>query len=594
MARPTQELRIDKFLGRKDSTTPAEIDQRGASDLRNLLIYNDYEKLYRRKGYTRVNETLLSPSGEALQGIFWFKNSRGENLIGVHDRDVLSFTLHTSGVALASGSNVFTDNTEVNGVAIGQYLYLGNAQDGNQKTNGTAVYLVAPNAPTQAPTAALGSATGLTGTYNYRYTYIGQDGETETAASSVSNTVTPSNQKIDVTVTPSPASGKVTATRLYRNRDGETSFFLVTTLSALATAYTDNIADASLGAELRDVTEDQSPTPPMNYLQVYRNRLCGASGTTLLISNENEPWITPESTNPDLAYHGLRLQVADDMNSPITGLKTHGSKLVVFTGSKGFLVEGSTPEDFFVDDFTNHGCVAHRTLISAQDVIIWLSGDGVYMAAEGQGVKRISDDITQTLNALTAAQMVASCAWFYDGRYYLSWDSNCFWYDLKLGQWGRYTNWFWRHVASTPFDGTNRPRLYGARVDAGRVFQLENGVLDDVFAIEMVWTSKDLDFGSPTRLKRMHFIDLKFLSNSSGMVSVYLYRDTGVATPIQALTHTITGGFDNFTTDGTLSKMFQDCTFACVGEYFRIQVVSQTNATFFEIADCSLSWTLYK
>lgn len=101
-----------------------------------------------------------------------------------------------------------------------------------------------------APTVAIGTATGLTGTFNYQITFVTASGETE--GGTVSANVTVANQKIDLSAIPTGTSGVVTARKIYRSTAGPTTpRKLVTTLNDnTTTAYTDNIADGSLGIQV--------------------------------------------------------------------------------------------------------------------------------------------------------------------------------------------------------------------------------------------------------------------------------------------------------------------------------------------------------
>lgn len=109
--------------------------------------------------------------------------------------------------------------------------------------------------PSTAPTAALGAATGLTGTYSYKVTFVrGGTGE-ETDASAQSNNVTPANQKLDVTAIPTSPDSRVTARRLYRTAAGGATWLFRATIpdNTTTTFSNDELADGSLGAAVGTV-----------------------------------------------------------------------------------------------------------------------------------------------------------------------------------------------------------------------------------------------------------------------------------------------------------------------------------------------------
>lgn len=99
------------------------------------------------------------------------------------------------------------------------------------------------------PTVVVNPAAGvLNGTYYYMVSYVTDDGETSV---SVPVSASPANEQVDVTL-PVSTDSRVTARKLYRTPLGFTDSVLgelVTTISDnTTTAYTDNIADVSLGA----------------------------------------------------------------------------------------------------------------------------------------------------------------------------------------------------------------------------------------------------------------------------------------------------------------------------------------------------------
>jgi hypothetical protein len=138
--------------------------------------------------------------------------------------------------------------------ALGLFLF---EQGGNTAHNNT-IY----NSPTQlapgAPTVAVNATTGnLNGTYTYRVTFVQQDtGETD--GGTISASVSPANQQVDLTAIPTAGTGFVTARKIYRTAagGGSTTQKLVATISDdTTTTYTDNIADVSLGAAYPTVSQ---------------------------------------------------------------------------------------------------------------------------------------------------------------------------------------------------------------------------------------------------------------------------------------------------------------------------------------------------
>jgi len=104
-----------------------------------------------------------------------------------------------------------------------------------------------PNAGTPtAPTAAVGAATGQTGTYVYRVTFYTAGGEN--TGSVDSNAVVLANQKANLTAIPLGGAGTV-GRRIYRQKGGTGDYRMVTDIADnTTTTFTDGVADATVAA----------------------------------------------------------------------------------------------------------------------------------------------------------------------------------------------------------------------------------------------------------------------------------------------------------------------------------------------------------
>jgi hypothetical protein len=300
------------------------------------------------------------------------------------------------------------------------------------------------------------------------------------------------------------------------------------------TTYLDAVVNSSLGDDL-PADSDGFPSnvafPPCKYLAQHQRRLIGAGNTTdpdyLFISNVDEPYYCPESPDLEDPNQGTRARVDSPAGGEITGLCSHGGVVAVFTGGTGHLLLGVEPNDFRLQKFCDVGCAAHRTICSAKSLLLWLGQDGVY-AWDGTSVKRISDDQRVTIEAMTAAEMAGAHAYVLDDRYHLCWATGSIYFDLEHGVWGSYSNWLWRDATVAPFTSGNRPRVWGAREGAARVYQLETGGTDDGTNIEAVWESRDWDMGVPGREKRGRYVELKFKKTSDPATCRWtLKRGTG-------------------------------------------------------------------
>lgn len=109
----------------------------------------------------------------------------------------------------------------------------------------------APSAVTAALASPAAPGNVDNGAHRYLATFVTADGETQAGVISSAITVVDKTVNGQVSLTAIPLGGMlVTARKLYRTVAGGTHYLLLATLSNnTATTYTDNIADASLGAE---------------------------------------------------------------------------------------------------------------------------------------------------------------------------------------------------------------------------------------------------------------------------------------------------------------------------------------------------------
>lgn len=117
----------------------------------------------------------------------------------------------------------------------------------------------APDAPTVALAGAAGNVDN--GAHRYRVTFVTASGETEGGTISAPVTVADKTADGRVAVTGIPIGGSaVTARKLYRTVAGGSDYFLLATIADNSTTtYTDNTADAGLGAAVPSVNTTDDP-----------------------------------------------------------------------------------------------------------------------------------------------------------------------------------------------------------------------------------------------------------------------------------------------------------------------------------------------
>ena len=125
--------------------------------------------------------------------------------------------------------------------------------DGNQEP--------APGALTAALISPAESGNVDNGAHRYRVTFTTSNGETEGGTISSSVTVANKTTNGKIAITSIPLGGAlVTGRKLYRTAANGTSYFLLATIADnTTTTYTDNTADASLGAEAPSINTTDDP-----------------------------------------------------------------------------------------------------------------------------------------------------------------------------------------------------------------------------------------------------------------------------------------------------------------------------------------------
>lgn len=129
--------------------------------------------------------------------------------------------------------------------------------------------------------AAAGAGNLTNGVYRYRVTFVTADGETEGGTISASVTVADKTTNGKVALTAIQLGGSsVTSRKVYRTEADGSDYKLLATISDNTTAtYTDNIADASLGAAVPSTNTTEDPylnaliTAARQWCESFQNRV---------------------------------------------------------------------------------------------------------------------------------------------------------------------------------------------------------------------------------------------------------------------------------------------------------------------------------
>lgn len=185
--------------------------------------------------------------------------------------------------------------------------------------------------------AGLGAGLLSNGAYKYKVTFV--NGVGETTLGSISNTVTvvdyTTNGQIALTSIPTSTDPTVTKRRIYRTAVGGSTYKLLYEVADnTTTTYTDNIADASLGAERSDYANANSTAGGL-YIGTTKVVSIDASGC-LSVGGESSDYVT---------LIGAYASVASDRQIKIQNASTTGRSILLCTtvtgGSFGMYAFGS-------------------------------------------------------------------------------------------------------------------------------------------------------------------------------------------------------------------------------------------------------------
>lgn len=247
-----------------------------------------------------------------------------------------------------------------------------------------------PKPPAVAPTVAIGSAGTLSGTYGgIRYTYLIKDDIgniiAESDFSPPSNTVTLTNDKLQVSgVSVSPETS-VNARRLYRpTTDGAVLFPWFDIEGNTVTTAQDDLSDAGLSL----VAAPTLGTPPrLTLIKEWRNLLWGVSD----VERDRIFYNMPGFQYAWPADNSIAIPGTGRDQFGIRALMPRREALGIGRRDIIWQITGETEDDFrAVKLAENTGVESNESMVVYRDTVWWLWKDGVYQW-DGDGIKNISD-----------------------------------------------------------------------------------------------------------------------------------------------------------------------------------------------------------
>ncbi len=591
MPRPTTISVYERFLG-LNSGEATEIGEFQASTLQNFYIANEAQELVRRNG---TSPTIDSLGAGNLDMLRWVRINGVEWLMGSYGGHVLN--LQGDPPYFVPGClNRLTSGRDASSAFINNELIIGDGLAQNVRFDGETVAQVMLGQPASGTTLAEFGALfdGLAGTYSYRFAFLSADGRSSQASVATSGVTVVAASGITLTGIPTCSELDCTGVEVYRTINGGTQYYLVATLANGTTTYVDTVLDTAVDTSLV-LDEVAVRFPPCQILVNFQERLAGilsdsseGDNQTLYVSNYQEPEYCPliaPLDGVDNPVFGARFPLPD---APV-GLANLGNVLIVFLRGSAYRLIGQDPNNWDLHKWHDHGTVAHRSIQTYKNMMLWLGPDGVYSmegSAAGVTTRRISDDITSSLEEITATDMGLAHAFVWDDKYFLCFPSAAFYFDLKYRVWGEHTGWLWRASTVTQNTGSAKERIYAALYGEAQVWQLEIGSTDDEAPILAVWASKDKNLGQYGRDKRVHRV-LATFKTGTGEASGLLYRGAGEL--IQVIEQDLSSVKR---TGSAISIMDKRAVSAARDEYFRLEIRTATEDDVFRILQAGFTWSL--
>lgn len=304
--------------GKNSKYEKSIIEDNESPDCLNVVF--DAGSVGTRNGFKKVNTA--SVGSFVCEGLYTRQGTNNaETMVAFYNGS--GFTLNgTSLVTIPSAQSIFTIGVRVGATQMENHAFFGNGGTIPYKYNGTDFTRHGVYPPTLTASQITGGAGNPNGLYQYAYTYI-NSASVESNMSTFSTAITAVNCKIELTSIPiAPQSWGVGTRRIYRTVTSGTSMFRVATLSDnTTTTYSDDTADASLGAA---APTDKGVPPKYSTIIYHQNRL-------FMNDADNPSFIWYTDLNEPYTVGALSfLIIGDTSTDSVKGFAVQDNSLVIF------------------------------------------------------------------------------------------------------------------------------------------------------------------------------------------------------------------------------------------------------------------------
>lgn len=396
----TQFEQIDNFFnGVNTSAAPDQLPPGSSPRARNTLIKligdTGTARFGKRRGALTLNSTPLSGTPGVIGG-FQYKQRSGTKInLLVSDTGRLD-KLNSDTTTSVINATAFTSGVHYPIFAVANDLcFIVNDVD-QKKYDGTSVTAFGITRPAAAPTAAVGAAGGMTGTYEFALSYYNSATGNESSRSDFQSVVLAA-QKANVSWS-APADAQITHVRVYMRKTtlGPNAYRLTTgctpapnaTYGGFAVATTSTVVDIAdavfqaLTITAPSTTENDPPASGLKFPCWHQNRMFLADAGNIYYSNfkSNTPY--PEAFDPNNTQ-----PINPNDGDTITALYSMWGKLYIFKRFSLWVLDGTDPNSWIVNLVSpNHGTDAMRTITAAEGAMYWWAGTNGPVVFTGDGL----------------------------------------------------------------------------------------------------------------------------------------------------------------------------------------------------------------
>lgn len=489
------------------SSDPSDLDDGDMVRCKNMRI-NQKGKVTTRYGSNKINTQAIDTDIQYLVEQGGDRYVFAGTSLYLNESSIASSLTNTSWSAIKY--NAFNDTT--------QQVYAINGTD-RKRIEGAGVYEFGIEAPTSAPTVAVGSLTGLTGDYSAKYTYAKKVGSvvvSESNPSPASSTTTLANQSLDITWTASSDS-QVTHVRVYRTTAGGSIYYHDQDILIGTTTVDTNTVDGSL---VTSVETDHDRPPLGKYiLGPNFNGVCFIlKDKDLYFCKAKQPEYWPATNFIEVGTEQL----------PLVAAIFHNGQLYCATKRDIFFIQGTGTESFFPIKMTAlTGAQNQFGFVSVLGRGIYHTGhDGIYLYSNTADRKITEDTLDpifsgESVNGMDGvSEMSSSWLFHYGVNLYFGYTSsgedkpsNVLVFNLETNRYAYYKYDF--QIAHIVEDNFNNRVLVGDRTGFLREIENKSKIDDSGAAISWECQSKDFTLQTRKHFPRWIKYDVDVLSGTA-------------------------------------------------------------------------------